>query len=325
MKYDEFAFFNRQLASMLKDGIPLEGALRQLSRGMRSGHLRREIEALGANLAAGTPLDQALEGRDLPELYVRMLRVGVKSNNLPGVLTLLADHYRNQNYIWTRLKGLMVYPVIVLGLSLALSVWLLVELRPLYSEMLYELGGETSGVQMARYHIFAFPILLSAVLFLILCALYSPALRRFVNWRVPPFKHAKLAQTASAMSMLLRGGCTLSEAIDTLLYVEADSPAGEELARWQEYIEAGDTRLSDFAYGGRVFPSLFMWLVEGAGEDLADGFAQAARMYRERAAHGVEMMLYGMLPASVLVLGGLVLTQVQAVFGPLIKMMEQMG
>ena len=43
MNYDEFAFFNQQLAAMLREGIPLEGALKQLCAGMRSGALRVEI------------------------------------------------------------------------------------------------------------------------------------------------------------------------------------------------------------------------------------------------------------------------------------------
>ena len=55
MNYDEFAFFNHQLAAMLRDGIPLEGALKQLSAGMRSGPLREEVGHLERDLIAGTP------------------------------------------------------------------------------------------------------------------------------------------------------------------------------------------------------------------------------------------------------------------------------
>ena len=50
MKYDEFAFFNQQLAAMLRDGIPLEGALRRLCEEMRRGQLRDELQALEADL-----------------------------------------------------------------------------------------------------------------------------------------------------------------------------------------------------------------------------------------------------------------------------------
>ena len=99
MNYDEFAFFNQQLAAMLRDGIPLEGALRQLCAQMRQGPLRREIESLEADLAKGVPLADAVKSRKLPELYSQMLRVGVQSNDLPGVLdTIEAARMRPQ--VW---------------------------------------------------------------------------------------------------------------------------------------------------------------------------------------------------------------------------------
>src|ERR1051326_6873955 len=141
MNYDEFAFFNQQLAAMLRDGIPLEGALKQLSAGMRAGPLRAEIEALEVDLGKGAPLNDALSRRSLPAFYVRMVEIGARSNDLPAMLTMLADYYQRSNAsmveigarsndlpamltmladyyqrsnaLLTRLKGLMVYPLIV--------------------------------------------------------------------------------------------------------------------------------------------------------------------------------------------------------------------
>ena len=46
----------------------------------------------------------ALKPRQLPELYKRMILVGVKSDDLPGALTMLADYFQRQNSIWMRLK-----------------------------------------------------------------------------------------------------------------------------------------------------------------------------------------------------------------------------
>ena len=63
MKYDEFAFLNQQLAAMLRDGIPLEGALKRLCAEMRQGALRSELEKLEADLARGEPLQKALTAR----------------------------------------------------------------------------------------------------------------------------------------------------------------------------------------------------------------------------------------------------------------------
>jgi type II secretory pathway component PulF len=53
-----------------------------------------------------------------------MVRVGAKSNNLPALLTLLADHYQKTSFPLDALKGLMIYPVLVLLTALALSILL---------------------------------------------------------------------------------------------------------------------------------------------------------------------------------------------------------
>src|SRR6267154_4045572 len=103
MKAEELAFVNQQLAEMLRSGIPLEGALRQLCADMQQGELRQELELLVADLTTGIPLTQALATRKLPAFYVQMLNVGVASNDLPGVLTLVADYYERANSVWTRL------------------------------------------------------------------------------------------------------------------------------------------------------------------------------------------------------------------------------
>src|SRR5258708_19930978 len=97
MNYDEFAFFNQQLAVMLRDGIPLEGALKELCSGMRDGPLRAEIEQLEVCLNRGTPLAEALAGRRLPPFYVQMIQIGVRSNHLPPAPTMLPHHYHPPN------------------------------------------------------------------------------------------------------------------------------------------------------------------------------------------------------------------------------------
>src|SRR5262245_50022364 len=121
MNLERFAYLNQQLAGMLKAGIPLEGALPKLCATLPGGDLQAELKALETDLAQGTPLRATLAPRQLPEFYKQMLLVGAQSNDLPALLTLLADHYQKLSFAWTRLKGLMLYPLIVLVVSFARS------------------------------------------------------------------------------------------------------------------------------------------------------------------------------------------------------------
>ncbi len=321
MNYDEFAFFNHQLAAMLCEGIPLEGALRQLAGGMRSGLLQAEVRALEADLAQGTPLKDALARRNLPDFYVRMLQIGVRANDLPGMLTLLADHYERANTLWMRLKGLMVYPVIVITVALTLTLILSVVFSHFLATF-FDLGAMPKAFLASMW---IPPIVMAVLAVLIYAAVSLPRFRARLRWRLPAFREASLAQLASAMALMLRNGTTLSEALALAEAMEKATPAELALARWRVRVEAGQGKPGQWFGPTRPFPPLFLWLIEQAREDPAAGFEKAAEIYRGRASYRIEMALYGALPVSILFLGQMILWQVVPMAEAMRSLMNMLG
>jgi len=322
MNYDEFAFFNQQLAAMLRDGIPLEGALKQLCSGMRSGPLRAEIQQLEADLARGTPLKEALARRALPDFYRQMIQIGARSNDLPAVLTLLADHYHRANALWTRLKGLLVYPLIVIVVSLGLT--LMISLN--FSRFLEQIGAQLAPQPLLTIPcIWIPPIILALAALLALAAFSIPSWRARLRWRLPAFREASLAQLASAMSLMLKNGTTLPEALALAEALESGTPAAKALARWRQLVVAGQGKPAAWTGDSRPFPPLFVWLVQKGGEDVAAGFQKAAEIYQARASYRIELALYGALPVSILLLGQMVLWQAIPLLRSMTWMMNMLG
>lgn len=354
MKSDDLFFLNQQLAGMLRHGIPIEGALKQLCAGLARGKLRHELELLGADLAQGKTVEEALSARRLPRLYVTLLKLGWRGQNLPAVLNLVADYYHRTGLISTRLKGLMVYPAIVLVCSLCLSVWFATlhsalagsgtpslgsppatgatvagtfrqtavintapsaAARPAQpnasSPLISPRSGQGSAVQAGIWMNLWMPplFLLSAVIFII-AATSVPAVRRHLRWRVPPFRDASVGQLCDLLQLLLHSGASWKESLELVRIMENDSPAARELERWQERLSQGHSRFADIAKGSTLLPPLCVWLVSTAGEDLASGFARAKDIYYSRARYRTELLLNVALPASLLVLGFMILTQV---------------
>ncbi len=303
MKYDEFAFFNQQLAAMLRDGIPLEGALKQLSADMNRGPLRAEIQALEADLAKGTPLKEALAARKLPDFYVRMVQVGAAGNDLPGMLTLLADHYQQTNLAWTKLKGLMVYPVIVLTAGFVLSAFLSLVFLKILNESFPVVGP---AFQLCFW---IPPALFGLVLLVLLLTLTLPALRSRLRWRLPAFKETSLAQVSGALSLIMKSGGNLGDALHLARTMEGNSQASRELAQWQKRLAEGHGKFPELARPGPAFPPLFIWLVSNSGEDMAAGLKRASEIYGARAARKIETLLYTALPLAILLLGSMILSQ----------------
>ncbi|HVU26375.1 MAG TPA: type II secretion system F family protein [Verrucomicrobiae bacterium] len=332
MKYDEFAFFNQQLAAMLRDGIPLEGALQRLCQEMRRGQLRDELQTLEADLAKGTPIADALAPRQLPELYKRMVLVGVKSNDLPGALTMLADYFQRQNNVWTRLKGLLVYPFIVLFAAFIISCFLsyilghfiwnsLGELTHFYNSYDEFYGRHTTPPTTVGLWIP--PIFFGVVLVAGLAALLILPTRRALRWRLPAFREASLAEVASAIWLMLKNGVPFGDALQFAEQLERDTLAEKEIARWREQLACGNGKFSDIAAVGDkknpkpLFPPLFVWTVTQSGEDLAAGFKHAAELYQNRALYRIELLLYSALPCSILLVASLIFSQLEPVFNML--------
>jgi type IV pilus assembly protein PilC len=322
MNYDELAFFNQQLAAMLREGIPLEGALKQLCADMKAGPLHNEMTMLEQDLAKGTPLSDAIKGRALPEFYTRMVAIGARSNDLPGVLTLLADYYQRANTTWNRLKGLMVYPALVLVISICFSI-----IVSLLADRFIDAAG-TDWFQMphaTRFFIWIPPILMGCLLLAGLLVIKVPRWRARARWLLPAFREASLAQLASAITLMLKSGTPFPDALAFAATIESDSPAGNALDHWHGLIESGEGKVMLGPQSLRPLPPMFLWLVHKGGEDLTAGFQKAAEIYHSRASYKIELLLYGALPISILLLGQVVLWQVAPIFRTLVLLMNSLG
>jgi type II secretory pathway component PulF len=336
MKYDEFAFFNQQLAAMLRDGIPLEGALRRLCQEMRRGELRDELQTLEADLAKGVPMADALPPRQLPELYKRMILVGVKSGDLPGALTMLADYFQRQNNVWTRLKSMMTYPLIVMLVAFLISAviafaWTFVigpSFKDVYSGMNMMLPAATRFAFETLKTIWIFPVVLGLLFLFVASVVFLPGLRGKFLWRLPAFKEATISRIAASLTLLLKNGVNLPDAIGLVEQLETSTAAAADLQQWKNKLAAGTAKFSEVAADSRLIPPLFVWVVASAGEDLVAGFNRAAEIYYSRAIYRTEVALFSVLPIASLFLGAIVISQaflVISMFLPMICMVSNMS
>jgi type II secretory pathway component PulF len=156
-----------------------------------------------------------------------------------------------------------------------------------------------------------------------------PPLRSRLRWRLPGFREASLWQLASAMGIMLKGGCTLDDTIALMAQLEQDPGVANELTQWRARLASGHGDFAGIAVPTKSFPPLFIWLIVSARNDLASGLNRAAEIYHARASYRTELLLQVALPVSVLLLGALILTQVytlgQAVIGSFLPLISDLG
>ena len=336
MKDDEFSFFNQQLAAMLRDGIPLEGALQRLCREMRHGALRNELEALGSDLGKGAPIADALKSRQLPELYKRMLLVGVKSGDLAGALTMVADYFHRQNKILTRLRGMMTYPLIVMMVAFLVSSLMAFifshVIGPAFKDVFAGIGlrlPTTTVIALrALQASWVFPTAMGIIILLMFLIFFVPSIHAKVVLRLPAFREARLSRIAASLELLLKNGVTLPDAIRLTEQLEANSAAASDLRQWESRLAGGATKFSDLAAGNKMIPPMFTWIVSGTGENLAEGFRQAADIYQSRAIVRSDVALYAVMPIIAVFLGAVIISQaflLVSMYLPLLTMISNLS
>ena len=167
------------------------------------------------------------------------------------------------------------------------------------------------------------------VLFLLVASVvFLPAMRGKFLWRLPAFKEATVSRIASSLTLLMKNGVPLPEAIGLVEQLETSSAAAADLQQWRNKLAAGTAKFSEVAAGNRLVPPLFVWVVSSAGEDLTAGFNRAAEIYHSRAIYRTEVALFSVLPLASLFLGAIVISQaflVISMFLPMISMVNQMS
>jgi len=138
----DVAMFTRQLATLLKAGIPLANALDALGDQADAGKLKNVIIEVREKVKEGTSLADALGAhpRLFPDLYVNMVRSGEAAGNLDQVLSRLTEYLEAQLALRAKVTGALTYPIIMMVLGSIVMGVLLIVVVPQISSVFEDLG-----------------------------------------------------------------------------------------------------------------------------------------------------------------------------------------
>src|SRR3954464_8455627 len=142
-KLDLFAFFRRpstgdvaimtrQLATLVRAGVPLVDSVAALTEQVEKEQLVRVLTALRENLNEGTSFAKSLAQHPqvFPPLYVNMVAAGEASGTLEAVLERLADFMEKQAQLRGKITGAMAYPILMLLLGTGLMTLMMIVVVP---------------------------------------------------------------------------------------------------------------------------------------------------------------------------------------------------
>ncbi|MBP7735818.1 MAG: type II secretion system F family protein [Spirochaetes bacterium] len=136
----QLGLFSRQLATLLKAGLPLPVAITDIVEQIDNKHFKNVVADLKEKLEQGSSFSNALSQHRaiFPDMYVSMVRVGESLGSLDQVIARLADMEEKQNVLTSKIRSVMYYPAFMLLFAMAVTMFLMTSVIPTIAGMFEE-------------------------------------------------------------------------------------------------------------------------------------------------------------------------------------------
>jgi type IV pilus assembly protein PilC len=144
VKIGDFLVFNQEMIALLKAGLPVIRAFELLLERQRNPTLRRVLGEVRDRINSGASLSEAFaeQGDLFPRLYATTLKAGEKSGEIEAVLRRYLKYQRTILALARKVVSTLVYPAILMAVSLVLIALLMVVVIPRFKEFFSDFGAE---------------------------------------------------------------------------------------------------------------------------------------------------------------------------------------
>lgn len=316
----DLVFFFKQLAFMLRAGLPMIHAL-NISHKQFTGRLHFIIEELVQEVEAGSPLSTAMKKYKtdvFPPIVANMVMAGERTGGLDAVMLRLGEHLEKKLALRSQTISAMIYPVIVVIAAVGVVAFLLAVIIPKFAAFLTARGKRLPAptqllIDMSDFVVnYGLYMLGVLIILAIIIGVYYATLRGKLMidkllLRVPVIgkllTHSAMADFSWSLSMMLRSGLTAFEGLNISSKVIGNRYISDHLSTAAEKIRVGKDLSSSIE--GKGIPDLIPQMT-AVGEQtgaLDHILNELGGFYEERLDTGVKRMAALIEPAMILVIG----------------------
>jgi type IV pilus assembly protein PilC len=283
VKPRDVTVFSRQLAALLRSGIPLLSALEIIQ--VQVGGSRAFTRILGSiahDLRSGGSFSQSLSKhpRAFNDIYCRTIAVGEESGNLETVLSQMADFLETQSATVQKVKKALTYPALVMGVGLVVVIILITVVMPQLLNMFMAMNVELPLPTRILIAITSFVntnalyILIAGVLVVVLAlwVVKQPTGRRLLDrLRLtvpiigPPALMSELGRFARSLSVLVSAGLQLQEIMEIVPQATSNRVVRDALDQVHKRLILGEGMSEPMSHIA-LFPPLLVQMV-AVGEE----------------------------------------------------------
>lgn len=154
----DIAIFSRQLATMMKAGVPIVGSMEIIASGSKNPRMQKLVNSVRAEIESGSSLHEALSKHpvEFDELFRNLVRAGESAGVLETVLDTIATYKENIEALKGKIKKAMFYPAMVIAVALIVSSILLLFVVPQFETVFQSFGADLPAFTMMLIHMSEF-------------------------------------------------------------------------------------------------------------------------------------------------------------------------
>lgn len=334
----EQALITRQLATLIRAGLPIEQALSAVARQSGKDRVEHIMLAVRAKVLEGHSLANSLGEfpKGFSEMYQATVAAGESSGHLEQVLDQLAQYLETRNDTGRSVTQAMVYPIFIIVFSGLVITFLMTYVVPKMVEVFEGRGQELpllTRTMIAISHFFQNWIWLVALIaitavILFFRAMREPAFKLRVHQRLASMpmigtllRAGESARLASTLGILGRSGVPLVEALSISEQVISNLAIRDALRHAASRVREGGSLSKALETSGYFPPMLVQMIASGETSGELDQMLTRAADYQERDLNNTVTTMVGLLgPIMLLLMAAIVVLVVLSVVLPMLDM-----
>jgi len=323
VKDDDLVMMTRNIGSMLVAGLPLSRAISVIERQSTNPRVQVTMKEVRERISKGDQFNEALAEfpKTFDDLYVAMVKAGEESGGLAETLQVLSVQMERASSLKKKIKGAMIYPMIVMGIMVIIGFLMMIYVMPtmigVFEGMNVDLPATTQFIIMVANFVNDYTLVsIAAVIGIVVSVMYLLKTKfgrissAWVIVRLPVIgniaKEANSARTARTLSSLLKSGVDVLRAIAITEEVVQNHFYKKIIKEAAVRVEKGNNLSEIFMENTKLYPVLVGEMIS-VGEEtgkISEMLEQLAIFYEEEVDHKTKDLSTIIEPLLMVVIGG---------------------
>jgi type IV pilus assembly protein PilC len=335
----DISLFTRQLATMMKAGVPLLQSFDIVAKGHANASVSKLIQDIRSDVETGTSLNQAFRKFPLyfDPLFCNLVSAGEQAGILEDLLERLAIYKEKTLAIKGKIKSALFYPISILAVAFIVTAVIMIWVVPAFKSVFTSFGADLpaptlfvmglSDFFVANWY-FIFGGLFGSLYLFFQAWRRSPIMQRKMDallLRAPIFgsviRKATIARWTRTLATMFAAGVPLVESLDSVGGASGNAVYQDATRKIQTEVSTG-TSLTISMQNAEVFPNMVTQMV-AIGEEsgaLDQMLGKVADFYEDEVDQAVESLSSLMEPLIMVILGVLIGGLVIAMYLPIFKL-----